>query len=338
MINRRPFFIFAVFVVALFSYLGSLYWKAVLSPVAYGRQAREVSVNIPENADCSRIGKILYRNGLVRGPDLVSIYARLHRLDQKLKPGRYLFRTDQSLPQMASSLVAGPTDVIVFTMPEGFSLDQLTDVLVQKGLVDREKFRAALARVESSGHPFLKVIPAGQGLEGYLFPDTYHAGYKTGEDQIIAMMLDRFGEEIKSLDYEKKASDLNLTLHQAVTIASMVEGEAAVDQERPIIAGVIYNRLRLGMPLQIDATVKYALGGQKKKIYYKDLEVDSPYNTYRAAGLPPGPIDSPGRASLLAALNPARTDYLYYVARPDGTHAFASNLAEHNNNKAKYQQ
>ncbi len=336
--NGRAFLFFAVFVAALFSYLAVLYWKALLSPLDYGKQVREVSVSIPENVNCSKIGEILYKNGLIRGPDLLSIYARLQGMDQKLKPGRYLFKTSQSLPEIVNSLVAGPSDVVVFTMPEGFSLDQLTDLLVRKGLVDRESFRAALGESRRFGHQFLKKVPPDQGLEGYLFPDTYHAGYRTGEIQIISMMLDRFEDEIKSLDYERKAGDLNLTLHQAVTIASMIEGEAAVDEERPLIASVIYNRLRLGMPLQIDATVKYALGGQREKIYYKDLEIDSPYNTYRVAGLPPGPINSPGRASLLAAVNPALTEYLYYVARPDGTHAFSSNLEDHNSYKRKYQQ
>lgn len=337
-INRKAFLFFIVFILVLFTWLGALYWKALLSPLAYGSRVREVSVNIPENVSCSGIGQILYKNGLVRGPDLTTIYARLKGVDQKLKPGRYLFKTGQSLPEIVASLVAGPSDVVVFTMPEGFTLNQLADLLVQKGLVDRARFGASLAEPYKFKHPFLNKVPTGGGLEGYLFPDTYHAGYRTGEEQIIGIMLDRFEAEIKSLDYERKAGGMNLTLHQAVTIASMIEGEAAIDEERPLIAGVIYNRLRLGMPLQIDATVKYALGGQKKKIYYKDLEVDSPYNTYRVAGLPPGPINSPGRASLLAAVNPARTDYLYYVAKPDGTHAFSSSLEDHNNNKIKYQQ
>lgn len=335
---NRIFLFFVLFMLALFSLLAVLYWKALLSPLAAEKNSSEVSVSIPEDTSCSKISDIIYKSGLVRGPDLISVYARLHGVDQKLKPGRYLFRTGQSLPEIVGSLLAGPSDVVIFTVPEGFSLSQLTDLLVQKGLVDREKFKNFLSGTQNYRHEFLKRIPRDRGLEGYLFPDTYHAGYRTGEEQIIGIMLERFEAEIKKLDYEKKAGEMNLTLHQAVTIASMIEGEAAVDGERPLIASVIYNRLRLGMPLQIDATVKYALGGQKKKIYYKDLEVDSPYNTYRVAGLPPGPINSPGRASLQAAVNPARTDYLYYVAKPDGTHAFSSNLDEHNNNMRKYQQ
>ncbi|MFZ5633065.1 MAG: endolytic transglycosylase MltG [Bacillota bacterium] len=336
--SRRAYLFFILFTLALFFLMAALYWKALLTPVAAGKQVREASINIPENSNCSMIGDILFKSGLVRGPDLLSFYARLHGVDQKLKPGRYLFNTGQSLPQIVSRLVTGPPDVIIFTMPEGYSLAQLTDLLVQKGLADRERFKSLLAQPWRFKHLFLKKMPTDTGLEGYLFPDTYHAGSRTGEEQIINIMLDRFEAEIKKLDYEKKARKMNLTLHEAVTIASMIEGEAAVDQERPLIAGVIYNRLRLGMPLQIDATVKYALGGQKKKIYYKDLEVDSPYNTYRVTGLPPGPINSPGRASLLAAVEPADTDYLYYVAKPDGTHAFSSSLAEHNINKKKYQQ
>ncbi|MCL6479922.1 MAG: endolytic transglycosylase MltG, partial [Peptococcaceae bacterium] len=281
---------FLLFVLVLIFLMAALYWQALLTPVAAGNQVREAGIHIPENANCSVIGAILFKNGLVRGPKLLSLYARLHGVDQKLKPGRYLFNTGQSLPQIVNSLVTGPPDVIIFTMPEGFGLARLTDLLVQKGLVDRERFKSLLAQPQRFKHSFLKELPPGADLEGYLFPDTYHAGSKTGEEQIINIMLDRFEAEIKDLDYERKVRKMNLTLHEAVTIASMIEWEAAVDQERPLIAGVIFNRLRLGMPLQIDATVKYALGGEKKKILYKDLEIDSPYNTYRVTGLPPGPI------------------------------------------------
>jgi UPF0755 protein len=173
-------------------------------------------------------------------------------------------------------------------------------------------------------------------MEGYLFPDTYHIGSRTTEEEIIKMMLKRFNDELVKLDYVEKITLPGLSLHNAVTLASLVEREAREDSERPVIAGVIMNRLNRGMKLQIDATVLYALGGHKEKVYYKDLEVDSPYNTYLYYGLPPGPIAFPGEASLKAAIEPAITDYLYYVAKPDGSHAFARTLAEHNNNKAKY--
>ncbi|MDD4239695.1 MAG: endolytic transglycosylase MltG, partial [Desulfotomaculaceae bacterium] len=175
-------------------------------------------------------------------------------------------------------------------------------------------------------------------LEGYLFPDTYSFNIGESESIIVETMLKRFDREMAELGFEALAEENGISLHQAVTIASLVEREAKADEERPLIAGVIYNRLNISMPLQIDATIQYALGENKPEIYYKDLEVDSPYNTYRNYGLPPGPIAMPGRASLLAAVNPADTDYLYYVAKPDGSHAFATTLAQHNVNKEMYQQ
>ncbi|MFZ5651272.1 MAG: endolytic transglycosylase MltG [Bacillota bacterium] len=338
LITGRAFIAFMVVVVAVFSFLGALYWKALLLPAGYGKDSGEVSIVIPENATGASIGEMLYKKGLVRGPDVVTIYARLNNVDQKLKPGRYILNRGQSVPEIVSVLVAGSQDRIKITVPEGYSLSQLEDLLAQKGLVDRGRFRTLISEKQRYKNEFIKKIPQGEGLEGYLFPDTYHIGSGTTEEEIVGMMLDRFEAEIMSLDYERKALEKNLTLHEAVTVASMIEGEAAVNEERQVIAGVIYNRLRMGMPLQIDATVKYALGGQPKKIYYKDLEVNSPYNTYRVSGLPPGPISSPGRASLLAALNPAKTEYLYYVAKPDGTHAFSSSLEEHNINRKKYQE
>lgn len=306
-------------------------------PVSTSGNAPETVIDIPDNSSCGEIGELLFSHGLVRGPRLVSFYARLRGVDQDLKPGRYSFKSSQSLPEIVTALVAGPPDLAAFTVPEGFSIRQMTYMLEQRGIVNGERFKEALDAARNSDTGFLKDLPPGVGLEGYLFPDTYYVDGNTDERQIVEMMLNRFGYEIKRLDFEKKAAAVNLTLHQAVTVASLIEGEAAVDGERPLIASVIYNRLRLGMPLQIDATVKYALGGSPEKIYYKDLQVDSPYNTYRVDGLPPGPINSPGEASLLAAVNPARTDYLYYVSRRDGTHAFSSSLEEHNANKIKYQ-
>jgi UPF0755 protein len=334
-INRRSLLFFGVIAALLFLSLAFIYWSALLSPIHDDNEFLEISIDVPKNSSCSTISEIIYNAGLVRGPKLISGYARLHGIDQNFKPGRYLFKTNQSIPEIVASLVKGPEAYVVFTVPEGFNLEQLTGLLVQKGLVNEDKFKAALDNAKNYNYPFIKNIPKGIGLEGYLFPDTYYVGYETTEEQIVAMMLDKFQSVLEDMNYVKKAEEANLTLHQAVIIASLVEGEAAVEEERPLIAGVIFNRLRLDMPLQIDATVKYALGGNRDKIYYKDLEVESPYNTYRIKGLPPGPINLPGRASLEAAVNPAKTDYLYYVAKKDGSHAFATTLQEHNNNIEK---
>jgi len=184
----------------------------------------------------------------------------------------------------------------------------------------------------------LKELPAKKNnLEGYLFPDTYYPGSDSGPDKIVQMMLQNFEQVMERNDYISKARSKGLNLNEAVTVASMVEREARVESERPIIAGVIYNRLKAGMPLQIDATVQYALGKQKEKLLYKDLEINSPYNTYKISGLPPGPIANPGWPSLKAAIEPEKNNYLYYCAKPDGSHAFSRTLAEHNRNVQRYQ-
>lgn len=172
-------------------------------------------------------------------------------------------------------------------------------------------------------------------LEGYLFPDTYKVTATTTEREIIDMMLARFAREATP-EFRQKAQKLGLTLHQAVILASIVEREAKVDKERPKVAAVFLNRMKKGWKLESCATVQYALGQPKARLLNKDLQIDSPYNTYKYSGLPPTPIASPGRASLQAAVNPANVDYLFFVVSQDGRHVFSRTLAEHNRAKAKY--
>lgn len=318
--------------------LALLYVLIALSPVASKGRAHDVVVAVPPQATAGQVGKILKQSGLVRSSLVFSIYARLRGMDGRIKAGEYSLSNGLSTPEVLRELVDGRLAVQSFTVPEGFTTVQVADLLVSKGLIDREKFFEAVAE-ENFPYSFVEDLPKSERrLEGYLFPDTYQVTRGSSESSIIDLMLKRFDQEMKELDYPALAGRMGMTLHEAVTIASMVEREARIDEERPLIAGVIHNRINKSMPLQIDATVQYALGTSKPKIYYKDLEVDSPYNTYKIPGLPPGPIAMPGKASLLAAVNPARTNYLYYVAKPDGSHAFAATLAEHNANKERYQQ
>ncbi len=295
-----------------------------------------VTVIIPPRTSSATVSKILYEHGLVRAPLVFQIYSRLKGVDDKLKAGRYSFSLTQGVPEITAQLVKGPK-VVVFTIPEGFTVYQIADLLDRRGLTEKEAFLKAAATANFN-YSFLTSLPKdSRRLEGYLFPDTYQVNYGTGAPKIIEMMLARFNRTVKNLNYEKQAQQAGLTLHQAVIIASLVEREAKKETERPIIAGVIMNRLQKRMPLQVDATVQYALGSQRAKLYYRDLQVDSPYNTYKISGLPPGPIACPGESSLLAAVKPSTVSYLYYVAKPDGSHAFADTLAAHNINRKRYQ-
>ncbi len=295
-------------------------------------------VVVPQESTATQVGQILKDHELIRSPFIFVLYARWKNLDGSLKAGEYLLNNGLSTPEIVSELVDGRLASETITIPEGYTLAQVAELLETKGLASKEEFYAVAAQ-EDFPYKFLEESPKGERrLEGYLFPDTYRVTRGNSVRSLIDEMLKRFDQEMEDLDYPARAQKVGLTLHEAVTLASLVEREAKIDEERPLIAGVIHNRMEKSMLLQIDATVQYALGTNKPQIYYKDLEVDSPYNTYKNSGLPPGPIAMPGRASLLAAVEPAETAYLYYVAKPDGSHAFATNYAEHEANKERYQQ
>ncbi|NQS76640.1 MAG: endolytic transglycosylase MltG [Peptococcaceae bacterium] len=315
--------------------LAAVFLLYALSPISSKDKGREIVVNIPPNATARQVGDILKKDRLVRNSLTFTLYARYSGLDNRIKAGQYTLDDSLSTPALLKELVKGHQAEMSFTIPEGYTTMQIADLLMEKGLADRERFLQAASTADFN-YPFIADLPKGEKrLEGYLFPDTYQVNGDDSEESIINIMLERFADVVKELDYQKKAQKNGVTLHEALTIASLVEREAKVDEERPLIAGVIYNRLRIDMLLQVDATVQYALGVTKPVLYYADLEVDSPYNTYKNYGLPPGPIAMPGRNSLLAAVQPVGTPYLYYVARPDGTHLFARTLAEHETNKEK---
>lgn len=308
----------------------------LLSSPAPQSKSRDIVITIPPQASAGQAGQILQQNEIIRSSLAFRLLARWQGRDGQIKAGEYRLNNGLSTPEILSELVDGRATVQAFTIPEGFTTAQIADLLESKGLINRERFYRCVAG-EDYYYPFLQGLPKDEKrLEGYLFPDTYHVTKGISESAIIELMLDRFAKEIEALDYQTLARETGLSLHQAVTIASLVEREAKIETEKQIIAGVIHNRLSCSMLLQVDATVQYALGGHKPVIYYEDLEVDSPYNTYRTLGLPPGPIAMPGRTSLLAAVQPVMTGDFYYVAKPDGSHAFAKTLAEHNANKERY--
>jgi UPF0755 protein len=309
---------------------------AVLAPVT-ARESDPVVVQIPANTSTAQIAAILDEQGLIRNQKAFRLYARLFGLDGKLQAGEYALSPALSTPEVIDHLVHGRTRLISFTVPEGLNLEQTTALLAQRGMGDQQRFNQLLEEIAAT-HPLGYRLPDGTpSLEGYLFPDTYLVSPGSSERDILLMMLSRFEDELERLNLAAKARQHGLTLHEAVTLASLIEREARVPEERAVISGVLHNRLRLGMLLQVDATVIYALGDYSRQVVlYTDLEVDSPYNTYRYSGLPPGPIASPGRASLLAAVEPEEHDYLYYVAKPDGSHAFSRTLAEHNQKKRLY--
>jgi UPF0755 protein len=217
-------------------------------------------------------------------------------------------------------------ETLRFTVPEGLTVAQTAETLAGTGLGDARDFLAAAVAGNFNGYRFLD---GAADLEGYLYPETYDVYSDASARDVIDRMLKQF-DRLFTEEYYGKAEASGLSVAEVVTIASLIERETRVPEERALVASVIMNRIAMGMPLQIDATVQYALGEQKDRLSYEDLEIDSPYNTYKIEGLPPGPICSPRIECVEAALNPADTDYLYYVLRPelDGRHNFATGYDE----------
>jgi UPF0755 protein len=283
-------------------------------------------VTVPPGADAALVGGLLERHGIVRSALAFRLWARWQGLEGRIQAGEYRFSPAEAIPGILRRLAAGDVLLHRVTLPEGLSAAEVARRLEQRGVVDAEAFLEEVARADRHWIPEMEGNRTGS-VEGYLFPDTYHFPRGFGADRAVAAMVARFREATAELWALPRP--LGLSPYEVVVLASLVEREARRDSERARIAGVLYNRLRRGMPLQVDATVLYALGRHKDRVLYRDLEVDSPYNTYRRTGLPPGPIANPGLASLRAALRPEAHDYLYYVARPDGTHVFSRTLAEH---------
>lgn len=308
------------------------------------------------------IGQNLLNVGLIRDDLLFEAYVRVNGLAGGLKAGTFVLSPNLTLVEIVDRLRSSRATGVLVTVPEGWRLEQTADMLQAKNVfsdtvegvsAERERYKQIalsgdLTQLDASRYPFLQNRPAGAGLEGYLFPDTYELPAEGAQaTDLLARQLDNFATQVVTLYEQAQASgQVNLTLHEVLTLASIVEREAVVPAERPTIAGVYLNRLAMGMKLDADPTVQYAMGYQpdsgqwwKTPVTLDEYSgVDSPYNTYIHVGLPPGPIAAPGLSSIKAVLQPEQHDFLYFVALPDGNgqHVFATNFEEHSANVARY--
>lgn len=292
-----------------------------------------VELTVPTGATFTTVADTLSERGLVGSPALFVLYGRLRGDDHHVRAGRYAFSTNASWSDILSALTRGTVVTESVTIPEGFRLTQIAERLAAITELPPD---SVLARLSSPGTDTLVRVP-GPGLEGYLFPDTYRFAPGVGVGTVVRTMVARY-HAFWTPARRARLDSLGMTEQQGVTLASIVQAEARVVDEMPTISSVYHNRLRRGMLLQADPTVLYALGGPRERLLYAAIDsvADSPYNTYRRPGLPPGPIGSPGEAALEAALYPSGEPYLYFVARLDGTHVFSRTLAEHNRNVAQY--
>ena len=283
-----------------------------------------VRVTIPVGASMKVAADSLDRAGVIGSPRLFRLYAKLRGSDRAVKAGTYVLRPDASWEAMLGSLREGRGLVNTVLIPEGFTLAQIQEQLVAKLGVPADSVMAAAI---DTAHLRRLDLPTPT-VEGYLFPDTYFFPPGTSARTAVATMVRRFEQRWRA-EWDARLDSLAITRHDVMTLASIVEREARLAEERPVIAAVYWNRLRKGMLLQADPTVQYALPQYQSRLLNRHLDVKSPYNTYRNKGLPPGPIASPGVASIQATLYPTAVPFLYFVAYPDGHHEFRVRLEDH---------
>lgn len=287
---------------------------------------KTIVISVRQGDSGAGIARKLEQEGAIRNARVFSFYARRKGQASKIKPGDYRVRDNDSVQRLLSRLVSGDAEARWVTIPEGKTASQVAELLGEKGFCSEDEFRELTQRKPK--HLGVALPVSRVSLEGYLMPDTYKVPTDANEKDIARQMLRNWQDKIFKPN-RSLFSKSGLTPDKTVIIASMIEREARVAKDRTLISSVVRNRLKRKMPLQIDATVIYALGRHKSRVTFADLKVDDPYNTYRNPGLPPGPICNPGEASILAALKPAKTPYLYYVARPDGSHVFTRTYKEH---------
>jgi UPF0755 protein len=298
-------------------------------PLKWETSEKSFYIVIEKGDNLPKVSRKLKDSGLKFNSQLLFFTSILLKIDRKIYPGRYDFQKGVTLSGLLKKFYKKEISTIDVTIPEGSNLYQTAGLLHREIELDSALFVRACFDTSMIHRLGLN----SRNLEGYLFPDTYKLFWKMEPEKIIQMMVQEFEKAITD-SLKSQLRELNLSLYEVLILASLVESEAKIDEERTLISAVYHNRLKIGMPLQCDPTVIYALGGLDRPLTLKDLEVDSPYNTYRYPGLPPTPINNPGKASILAAFSPAQEKFLYFVAKGDGSHIFSVDLEEHNRARA----
>lgn len=316
----------AGFSLVVIIFLGLLY----ANTRAIGDGSKKMDFAVKAGWGHANVTNALYENGIINSRFFFSMYLRLTGKSGKIKKGIYDIHDGLSAGQIAAIITSGKGKTIPLTIPEGYHNRQIAEVMVEKKFfASKDEFVKYASKTE-----ILKKfnIPA-KTAEGYLFPDTYHipAGYP--KDKIIVLMIEQFFDKVKSV---KGFPTDPAKIHELVILASIVEREAQRHEERPLVSGVFANRIKKNLPLESCATIQYLFEKPHKRIFFKDLEINSPYNTYKNNGLPPGPIANPGIPAIQAALNPAQTDYMFFVVKGDGYHQFSKSFSDHLKAKNKY--
>lgn len=299
---------------------------------AEANNSKNVVIGVRQGQSLKTTANVLYQESIIKSPIKLILFARIKGYDKHLKAGEYLLSAAMTPGQILDIMVKGEVKLHKLTVPEGYNIDQIADLVTQAGFGTREAFIKAASDAELARKMGLEA----ETFEGYLFPDTYFFPKTATVEKIISTMVQRFWS-IFTPEWKARATSFGFTVYQVVTLASIIEKETGAPFERPRISSVFHNRLRKKMRLESDPTVIYGIKNFNGNLTRKHLKTRTPYNTYKIRGLPAGPIANPGRASLEAALYPEETAYIYFVSKKDNTHHFSTNLKEHNRAVQKYQ-
>jgi UPF0755 protein len=328
MSKKGLIFISALLIFILLSFMALYFWYFLISPG--GVDKKEEIFLVRKGSGLKTVATELERRRLIKSKDLFILWVILKGSAGEIKAGEYSLNQTMAPVRIFNILASGAIKTYPLTIPEGLTAEQIADILAKRNLVDKMEF-ISLVRdktLVASYHI------DGPSLEGYLFPDTYVISKDIDARALIGLMVNRFWNVFNALiEGQRKL----MPLVEIVTLASIVEKETSLAEERPVIASVFLNRLKKRMRLESDPTVIYGLKDFDGNLKRKDLRTPSPYNTYINYGLPPGPIANPGREALMAVINPAKTEYLYFVSKNDGSHYFSATLKEHNRAVARYQ-
>jgi len=335
--RRRKFLIPFLLALVLFFVLIFLYYFYVVS-VPASSIGEEKQFIIESGQSSTQISENLEKEGVVKDARIFEFYAWTKGLDDKLQTGTFELNSSQNIKEVLSVLTAiKRRNENQFTIIEGWSNKEISEMFEKNGIMQKEEFEAGTIKKNSwrEEYDFLSEKPRDVDLEGYLFPDTYRVFHDASPETVLRRILDNFNVKITS-EMRADAKKQGKTLHEIITLASILEREVILEKDRKIVAGIFYKRLNIGMALQADSTVNYVTGKKRAAASFEDLEVDSPYNTYKYRGLPPGPISNPGLSSIIGAIYPEDSEYLFFLTTPEGEVIYSKTFEEHVDNKNKY--
>ena len=290
-----------------------------------------IEVCISKGLTVNAIADSLEKYKVIKKSNEFIIASKILQTSTMLKAGKYIFNEGLTLSQIINIIVDGKTATTKIVIPEGFTSYQIASLLARKCELDSVKFITLVNDQEFANNLGIDA----ETLEGYLYPDTYFFYWGINEEESIKILVNEFQKKL-NISLKEKVLDRGWSIHQVITLASIIEGEAVIDSERTIISAVYNNRLERGIFLQADPTIQYIIPDGPRRLLHRDLAIDSPYNTYRYTGLPPGPVNNPGIKSIIAAINPAKVKYIYFVAKGDGSHIFTRTLKQHLAAKRKF--